>query len=58
MDPKTKLELKFVLHGWAANSTRRSEGEAFIASNPEEARMKIEGFNNGKKIQGRSTYIR
>lgn len=48
MDPKTKLELKFVLHGWAANSTRRSEGDAFIASNPDEARMKIEGFNNEK----------
>ena len=42
--PSSKL--KFVLQGWAANSSRRSEGVAFLAQDPATARERIEGFTN------------
>jgi phosphohistidine swiveling domain-containing protein len=44
MVPETKLTLKFSLQGWAANSSRRSEGFAFVAQNPAQARDRMESF--------------
>jgi len=44
MDTETRLTLKFRLQGWAANSSHRSEGYAFIAQNPAQARDRIESF--------------
>ncbi len=46
MDPETTLTLKFSLQGWAANSSHRSEGYAFIAQNPAQARDRMESFKN------------
>ena len=46
MDPETRLTLKFSLQGWAANSSHRSEGYAFIAQNPAQARDRMESFKN------------
>ena len=48
MVPESGLTLKFLLHGWVANSSRRSEGVAFIVNNPEEARMRLENFEQKK----------
>ena len=45
MEPETKLTLKFTLQGWAANSSRRSEGYAFSAQTPAEARDRWESFD-------------
>ena len=46
MDPETRLTLKFSLQGWAANSSHRSEGYAFLAQNPAQARDRIKSFVN------------
>ena len=48
MELKNGLKLKFTLQGWAANSSRRSEGVAFISRTPEEARLSLEAFNQRK----------
>ena len=42
------MELKFTLQGWAANSSRQSEGVAFISETPEEARSSLEAFRQSK----------
>ncbi len=42
MQPK---HLKLVLHGWTANNVSRSEGYAFKAFTPEEARRKITSYD-------------
>ena len=41
-------KLKLTLHGWSANTVSRSEGYAFKAFTPEEARKKI--ISLGKNI--------
>jgi phosphohistidine swiveling domain-containing protein len=46
MASNSGLRLKFVLQGWAANSTRRSEGVAFVALDPASARSLIEHFRD------------
>ncbi len=40
------LTLKFVLQGWAANSSHRSEGIAFLAQDSATARTRIEVFRD------------
>ncbi|MHA2347110.1 MAG: PEP-utilizing enzyme [Candidatus Hodarchaeales archaeon] len=42
----SELYLKTTLDGWSANSTRRSEGIAFVAHKPEEARSKLNSFQS------------
>ncbi len=46
MGTNSDFRLKFVLQGWAANSTRRSEGVAFVALDPASARAIIENFRD------------
>ncbi|MHA2137847.1 MAG: PEP-utilizing enzyme [Candidatus Hodarchaeales archaeon] len=46
MGTNSDFRLKFVLQGWAANSTRRSEGVAFVALDPASARARIENFRD------------
>ncbi|MHA1976830.1 MAG: PEP-utilizing enzyme [Candidatus Hodarchaeales archaeon] len=46
METNSDLALKFVLQGSAANSTRRSEGIAFLAQDPATARLRLESFTN------------
>ena len=48
MSLKDGFILKFTLQGWAANSSRRSEGVAFISETPEEARQRLDAFNTSK----------
>jgi phosphoenolpyruvate synthase/pyruvate phosphate dikinase len=48
MSLENGLKLKFTLQGWAANSSRRSEGVAFISKTPEEARLRLEAFKQSK----------
>ena len=48
MNSESGLKLKFVLHGWAANSSRRAEGVAFIAHDPMTAREMIASFKEEK----------
>jgi pyruvate,water dikinase len=44
MNSNFDLKLKFVLHGWAANTSRRAEGVAFIAHDPMTARDRLGSF--------------
>jgi phosphohistidine swiveling domain-containing protein len=44
MIPNSDMKLKFELQGWAANSSRRSEGVAFIAQDPATARDILDLF--------------
>ncbi|MFX0085072.1 MAG: PEP-utilizing enzyme [Candidatus Hodarchaeota archaeon] len=44
MKEQNKKNLRITLKGWAANSTLRSEGYAFIAFTPKEARDRIKKF--------------
>ena len=46
MTSNSGLRIKFVLHGWAANSTLRSEGVAFVALDPASARALLENFQD------------
>lgn len=46
MNSKLELTLKFNLQGWSANSYHRSEGIAFVASNPAEARENLDSFTD------------
>ncbi len=48
MSVPSELELKLTLDGWSANTSKRSEGIAFIATDPEEARMKLDSFRSAK----------
>jgi phosphoenolpyruvate synthase/pyruvate phosphate dikinase len=42
------FKLIFTLQGWAANSSRRSEGVAFISETPDEARSRLEAFSQSQ----------
>ena len=46
MDSKDSLTLKFSLQGWSANSSHRSEGVAFVAHSPAQARENLDSFTN------------
>ncbi|MFX0182796.1 MAG: PEP-utilizing enzyme [Candidatus Hodarchaeota archaeon] len=46
MGTQGKTILKFVLKGWAANSFSRTEGIAFIAFTPNDARNQISAFKD------------
>ncbi|MFX0052673.1 MAG: PEP-utilizing enzyme [Candidatus Hodarchaeota archaeon] len=48
MGRQEKINLKFVLKGYAANSFTRTEGIAFIAFAPSEARNQIATFKDEK----------
>ncbi len=46
MTPNSDLIQKFELQGWAANSSHRSEGVAFIAQDPATARERLNLFTD------------
>lgn len=46
MQGQNKKKLRIILKGWAANSTLRSKGYAFIALTPEDARNRIKKYKN------------
>lgn len=46
MSVPSELELKLTLDGWSANTSRRTQGIAFVALEPEEARVKLDSFRS------------
>ena len=49
MNEKKRIIPRITLEGWAANSTLRSEGIAFIAMTPKDARDRISHFGENRK---------